>query len=65
MEIVKGVSVDMEGKDVVIKGAYSHEFGSIELVSKVSLISILKVAASKSDNQIDDKIVEMVEGLLK
>jgi len=64
MELVKGLEVDFVAGQVVLKGTLASEYGSIELSGSVPLIAILKMAAAKTDNKIDDQIVSLVEKAL-
>ena len=44
---------------------YQTALGTISIEFDLSLIDILKLAASKTDNNIDDKIVALVEKALE
>lgn len=64
MKLAEGLEADFEAGQVVLKGEFKHEFGSVELNVKLPLIAVLKMAAAKSDNKIDDQLVELVEKAL-
>lgn len=60
----KKIDIDfVEGK-VILKGSLEHALGKVELAVDASLVEILKVAAAKTDNKIDDQAVAFIEKLL-
>ena len=56
--------VDFVDGKIIAKIDYKGEQVSAGSYVSISLIQALKVAALKTDNKIDDKIVKMIEALL-
>lgn len=59
-------SYDVDFVDGKIKAElkYDGKQADVALVVEIELIEALKVAASKTDNKIDDAMVSMIEGAL-
>jgi hypothetical protein len=58
-------TLDFKDGKVVVEAKYASEYIGGSLALEVPLLQIVKLAAAKTDNKIDDKIVEMIEAALK
>jgi len=63
---MEGLKFDFVDGKVVLAAEYKEPsgLGVVALTGEVDLIAILTLAAAKTDNKIDDAIVEMVEKAL-
>ena len=57
--------VDFIDGKIVAKLNYAGKFGSAGLSVEIGLMDALRMAAAKSENKIDDTIVNLVEAALK
>lgn len=61
MELGDWGKIDFLNKQVVLEVSKSiAPYGTIKLDLEIALIDILKLAASKTDNKIDDALVDMI-----
>lgn len=65
MEVKDLVDVDFVDGKIVLALNYVHQYGEAQLNLKLGLLDVIKLAASKTDNKIDDKIVSLIEEALK
>jgi len=61
--------LDYADKKLKIKGSVVSEpgklvKGSVALELEVNIIDVLRMAAAKTDNTLDDKLVDMIEAAL-
>ena len=57
-------TLDFKGKKALVSAVYTNEVGNIDVGIEIDLVEILKIAASKTDNKIDDTIVKLVDKAL-
>ena len=58
------IDVDIDPKGVRLDVAFEYELGEIKATVLVDIVSVLEKLAAKTDNKIDDALVEMVNKAL-
>ena len=56
--------VDFEDGKILVNIGYKGEQAEAGVYLKLNLMDVLKIAAAKSDNKIDDAAVAMIAGML-
>ena len=56
--------IDFVGGNIIMELKYNGLQASAGVYAKINLINVLEIAASKSDNKIDDQVVAMIKGML-
>ena len=57
--------LDFEGGQIKVKLSYDGKYADASVGISVSLIEALKIAAAKTENKIDDSMVDMIAKLLE